>query len=339
MCTNRSRGIFGIVPHPCFLTNPYIHTTPASLLAVQLMPSPVWGSVSRAFGRIQLLCRIYWALSLRLHRTHSRYRGLPVFMPQCVRSCLFIFLLNYKPPIVFVAVHGWGQKGHEIVGNVAFALLSRQALRKIEGLLNISSANHTTNTVGASFVPPRFMNQGCIEYCTPLAIAADWANQVRFYKKWSSPLHYIDVHDDVMQPHGCPVTVHFADMAAKATLKEHYSVTATNPGSQQHQQIRSIAVNTEMRIPQWTVESIGHIGTARRYHHRITIVWIYMRFGTIVLLKLFYDVTSKIRAMLLRYTYMISVPTLRQHTMMFGCTEATQLIYNAFRRGGKRRLI
>ena len=94
-----------------------------------------------------------------------------------------------------------------------------------------------------------------------------------------------------------------------------------------------------MRIPQWTVESIGHIGTARRYHHRITIVWIYMRFGTIVLLKLFYDVTSKIRAMLLRYTYMISVPTLRQYTMMFGCTEATQLIYNAFRRGGKRRLI
>ena len=26
MCTNGSRGIFGIAPHPCFLTNPYIHT-------------------------------------------------------------------------------------------------------------------------------------------------------------------------------------------------------------------------------------------------------------------------------------------------------------------------
>ena len=140
------------------------------------------------------------------------------------------------------------------------------------------------------------MNQGCIEYCTPLAIAADWANQVRFYKKWSSPLHYIDVHDDVMQPHGCPVTVHFADMAAKATLKEHYSVTATNPGSQQHQQIRSIVVIPRMRIPQWTVKSIGHIGAASlSSSHRNSLI-LHAVWDDI--LKLCYNVTFKIRATL-----------------------------------------
>ena len=140
------------------------------------------------------------------------------------------------------------------------------------------------------------MNQGCIEYCTPLAIAADWANQERFYKKWSSPLHYIDVHDDVMQPHGCPVTVHFADMAAKATLKEHYSVTATNPGSQQHQQIRSIVVIPRMRIPQWTVKSIGHIGAASlSSSHRNSLI-LHAVWDDI--LKLCYNVTFKIRATL-----------------------------------------
>lgn len=44
-----------------------------------------------------------------------------------------------------------------------------------------------------------------MEYCTPLAIVADWADQVRFYYKWSSPLHYIDVRDDIILPRGCPV--------------------------------------------------------------------------------------------------------------------------------------
>jgi hypothetical protein len=123
--------------------------------------------------------------------------GVPVIMV-LLKSCEF-----YNNPFATTVVYGWGQKGHEIVGNVASALLSKSALRQIELLLNVSSTNHTT--IRTSSASDAWMNQGCVEYCTPLAIVADWADQVRIYKKWSAPLHYIDIRDDIIVPNGCPV--------------------------------------------------------------------------------------------------------------------------------------
>ena len=170
------------------------------------------------------------------HRLHRRCMIITFGVP------VLIFLLNYyecyNSPIVIGVVYGWGQKGHEIVGNVASALLSQRTLRQIELLLNVSSTNHTsTDSTSAStgaasgihITPPEFMNQECVEYCTPLAIVADWADQVRFYKKWSAPLHYVDVRDDLIVPNGCPVVVQPLDLVTTtAVSEEHYTKCSFN---------------------------------------------------------------------------------------------------------------
>ena len=132
----------------------------------------------------------------RNHRCNTPTGTLLVFLLTYFRWC-------YKNPITIGSVYSWGQKGHEIVGNVASALLSKDALHQIEVVLNVSSTNHSE----ATDTLPALTNTECVEYCTPLAIVADWADQVRFYKHWSAPLHYIDVRDDIIVPNGCPVVV------------------------------------------------------------------------------------------------------------------------------------
>lgn len=88
-------------------------------------------------------------------------------------------------------VLGWGKQGHEIVGNVASALVSYAASSAIAQLLNV------TNT----------SSRECAEECSPLAQVADWADQVRYKYHWSAPLHFIDVRDDMMDA-GCPASNH-----------------------------------------------------------------------------------------------------------------------------------
>jgi S1/P1 Nuclease len=70
-------------------------------------------------------------------------------------------------------------------------LVSPSTREIIRTILNISSnATH----------------DNCAEYCSPLAVVADWADRVRYYEPWTAPLHFIDVQDDVIAG-GCPVAV------------------------------------------------------------------------------------------------------------------------------------
>jgi hypothetical protein len=92
------------------------------------------------------------------------------------------------PVLPVVYVDAWGQMGHEIVGNLAWTLLSPATRIAVSAILR----NDT--------------NHDCHEYCSPLAVVADWADRVRNYEPWSAPLHYIDVQDDTIDG-GCPVVV------------------------------------------------------------------------------------------------------------------------------------
>jgi hypothetical protein len=113
--------------------------------------------------------------------------------------------------MIVVIVDGWGQKGHEIVGNVASSLLSENALYRVAKLLNVSQVNSTASETTATSIyvddhrRVRYLGfSSCDEHCTPLAIVADWADQIRFRYHWSAPLHYIDIRDDII-PNGCHV--------------------------------------------------------------------------------------------------------------------------------------
>jgi hypothetical protein len=82
------------------------------------------------------------------------------------------------------AVEGWGKKGHEMVANLAYRLVNNETRAVIDAMLQ----NETEDD--------------CIE-CSSLAIVADWADQVRYGRyHWSTPLHYVDVRDDLL-PNGC----------------------------------------------------------------------------------------------------------------------------------------
>ena len=84
--------------------------------------------------------------------------------------------------------YAWGKVGHEIVGNLAWALLSPPTQYKISTILNQTATN-----------------KDCAEYCSPLAAVADWADRARYSAayQWTAPLHYVDVRDDTI-PGGCP---------------------------------------------------------------------------------------------------------------------------------------
>lgn len=120
---------------------------------------------------------------------------------------------SFLSTIVVVVVHGWGQKGHEIVGNIASALLSETALHRISLILNVTGRSPDVSAETATTISDvedrrrntrNLGNSNCSEHCSPLAMVADWADQVRYRYHWSAPLHYIDVRDDII-PFGCPV--------------------------------------------------------------------------------------------------------------------------------------
>jgi len=87
----------------------------------------------------------------------------------------------------------WGKQGHEIVGNMAWFLLSESTKDQVVSILNWTKADEND------------------EDCTPLGSIADWADTVRRWHEysWSAPLHFIDVRDDLIEG-GCRVD-HLAD--------------------------------------------------------------------------------------------------------------------------------
>lgn len=100
----------------------------------------------------------------------------------------FLCLISALALFSITTVDAWGKLGHEIVGNLAWTLLPSKMQTKIRVALNATD-------------PKRL----CEEYCSPLAIVADWADRVRYFKPWSAPLHFIDVRDDLIVG-GCPVS-------------------------------------------------------------------------------------------------------------------------------------
>lgn len=100
------------------------------------------------------------------------------------KSFLFFFLLAHCPILTLA----WGTTGHEIVANIAWNRLNNLTQDLVTGILGPVN--------------------GTEEAGSPLAAVADWADQVRFYKHWSAPLHYIDVRDDLVENEGCHIFPH-----------------------------------------------------------------------------------------------------------------------------------
>jgi hypothetical protein len=106
-------------------------------------------------------------------------------------------------------VEGWGKVGHEIIGNLAYGLLSEKARNAVDKLLDVESMERSE---------------------TPMGSVASWADKMRYTTEfhWTTPLHYVDIHDKEM-PKGCisPDECHFDfqrdctnDMCAVAAISD-----------------------------------------------------------------------------------------------------------------------
>jgi S1/P1 Nuclease len=111
-------------------------------------------------------------------------------------------------------VFGWGKQGHEIVGNLAWRLLSNSTRLQIEDLLDTDDTDDNNKKY-------------CDEYCSPLAEVSDWADRARYSAPyaWSAKLHYIDVRDDLVVPGGCPA----APLNGTTARKCHFDYTRDCP--------------------------------------------------------------------------------------------------------------
>lgn len=76
----------------------------------------------------------------------------------------------------------WGTLGHEMIGNLAWHRLSPSAKSWVQEILHVVEMSGDDDN-------------------SPLGKVADWADQVRHWMGWSSPLHFIDIRDD--QIGGC----------------------------------------------------------------------------------------------------------------------------------------
>ena len=95
---------------------------------------------------------------------------------------ILVFLFAAMP-----TVSAWGHEWHEIVANIAYNLLTPETKAASYHVLFPSDDFNTT------------------DYTSPLAAVANWADKVRFtkYFSWTTPLHYVDVRDDLISG-GCP---------------------------------------------------------------------------------------------------------------------------------------
>mmetsp|Transcript_29852 Transcript_29852/g.39717 ORF Transcript_29852/g.39717 Transcript_29852/m.39717 type:complete len:408 (+) Transcript_29852:58-1281(+) len=102
------------------------------------------------------------------------------------------FLMLTLLPSIFLmtGVEAWGKEGHEIIANIAYNHVSP----KVQSILNDIVLHDKGKQDEAK--------EG--EELTPLAKVANWADKVRIWYpyKWSSPLHFVDIRDDVIEG-GC----------------------------------------------------------------------------------------------------------------------------------------
>lgn len=80
-------------------------------------------------------------------------------------TCSGIFFLLLIPSVL-----GWGKDGHFAICKIAQGFLTKDALTAVKALL------------------PDYADGD-------LAAVCSWADEVRFHKRWSSPLHYVDTPD------------------------------------------------------------------------------------------------------------------------------------------------
>jgi S1/P1 Nuclease len=112
-------------------------------------------------------------------------------------STTFIVMTIIVTVMMAGFVDAWGEIGHEIVANLAWARLDddptlQMHLRKI---LNLTSSSSNKNILTRS--DDKEDDPG-----SPLAVVANWADHVRHFLPWSGPLHFIDVQDEVING-GC----------------------------------------------------------------------------------------------------------------------------------------
>ena len=127
-------------------------------------------------------------------------------------ALLLLLLLHARP------THAWGKQGHEVVGNLAWALLSNETQATVAALL--------LGTAAADDDP----SSNCQEYCSPLARVSDWADRARYSKAyhWSAPLHYIDVRDDDV-PGGCPAAINTTTTTTSSVSSCQFNYTRDCP--------------------------------------------------------------------------------------------------------------
>jgi S1/P1 Nuclease len=127
---------------------------------------------------------------------------------------------------VTFAIHGdsvqaWGRDGHEIVGNLAWQLLSNHTQGRIQDILAYTRDVGSSRRRSSMFLKSsRKLGHNHSEVNSPLGQIADWADQVRHSPEfhWSGPLHYIDVRDDLVAG-GCPVRNPDFDAAEEGTVR------------------------------------------------------------------------------------------------------------------------
>lgn len=117
-------------------------------------------------------------------------------------SLLFVLTIIIVYLLIFQTtdVDAWGSDGHEIIANIAYSRLSREARAAVNTIL-----------IGSQFLKgpintnkSRMRIKSASSSNSPLADVADWADKVRYTHEWhwTAPLHYIDVEDKTYK-HGC----------------------------------------------------------------------------------------------------------------------------------------
>jgi S1/P1 Nuclease len=131
----------------------------------------------------------------------SSFSSLLVVRRLLLLARMMMMMMIVIAPVVVVVVHAWGKQGHEMVGNVAYALLDNTTQHWVDNILQ--GAQHTPNNDTTT------ADDDDCEDCASLGQVADWADAVKYTHDyhWTAPLHYADVRNDLIVPGGCPVII------------------------------------------------------------------------------------------------------------------------------------
>lgn len=101
---------------------------------------------------------------------------------------LSLYVLLTGTLVLLSPVRGWGQEGHEMIGNIAYKLLSNETKVRIHTILQDHDDDHDDDSEDGDMK------------LNVLGKVSSWADKVRYTHEyhWSGPLHYIDIRDDVI---------------------------------------------------------------------------------------------------------------------------------------------